>query len=230
MSSKPLEGKKIAIIVEHKFIPEEIDAYRSCFAMLGAQVDFISRIYYGDYKPDSSWWKSPVFYSDVDPSDQQAWQTPEPITLPDNNDVSVIKLEDYAALIMTANYVSVRLRYPDDPTITDPRVLVQSPPVVRFFAEAMKMPNLVKGALCHGLWILTPNPDLLKDRKVTCHTVVMADILNCGAQIIFEDTEDGHKEPAKIVVDDDLVTGFSKHESVSFVEAITEQILTRSKR
>ena len=53
----------------------------------------------------------------------------------------------------------------------------------------------------------------------------MADILNCGADVVFEDTGNGRKEPAKIVVDNDLVTGFSKHEVVPFVEAIASQII-----
>lgn len=230
MSHKLLDGKKIAVIVESKFIPEEIQAYQNCFTVLGAKVDLISRIWYGDYKPGSPYWKTPTFVSDVDPSDQQPWQGPETVSVPDNNDVSNLNLDDYAAVIMTANYVSVRLRYPDDATITDPRKLVQSAPVVRFFAEAMKKPNLVKGALCHGLWILTPNPELLKGRDVTCHTVVMADILNCGANIVMEDLGGGKAAPAKVVVDGDLVTGFSKHEVIPFIEAVAAQIAAKNRK
>lgn len=229
MIHNPLRGKKIAVIVENKFIPEEIEAYRSCFSLLGATVDFISRIWYGDYKPGNPCWKSPVFYSDVDPIDQQPWQGPEVVNIPDNNDITRINLDEYAAVIISANYVSVRLRYHDDPNITDPRELVQSAPMVRFFAEAMSRPGLVKGALCHGLWILTPNPQLLKGRQVTCHTVVMADILNCGAEVIFEDIGDGKKAPAKVVVNGDLVTGFSKHEVIPFIDAIAACIMDTNK-
>ncbi len=224
MAEKPLNGKKVAVFVEHKFIPEEIAAYQSCFTMLGASVDVISRTYYDAYKPGNPYWKPAVFYSDVDPSDQQPWQGPESVSVPDDNDLSKIDLNSYAAVIMAANYVSVRLRYPDDPTISDPRKLVQSAPVVRFFADAMKRPDLVKGALCHGLWILTPHPELLKGRKVTCHTVVMADILNCEAEVVFEDVGGGKMAPAKVVVDEDLVTGFSKHEVLPFIEAVARQI------
>jgi len=60
---------------------------------------------------------------------------------------------------------------------------MQSALVVRFFAEAMQDKKIVKGLLCHGLWILTPNPKLLHGRKVICHSVVMPDILNCGGVI-----------------------------------------------
>ena len=93
---------------------------------------------------------------------------------------------------------------------------MQSAPVVRFFAEAMQDKRLVKGLLCHGLWVLTPNPKLLRGRKVICHSVVMADIVNCGAQIVLT--------PERVVTDDDLVTGFSKHQALPFIAAIAARI------
>jgi protease I len=222
---KILEGKKIAVIVEHKFIPEEMWAYQNGFGLYGAKVDFISRLYYGDWRPGNPNWQQQVFCSDVDPSDQQPWQSPERLAVDDNNDVSNINVDDYAAVIMSANYVSVRLRWSEKTDITCARDLVQSSPTASLFAEAMKRPNVIKGALCHGLWILAPYPDLLKDRKVTCHTVVMADILNCGAEVVLADTANGGKEPAKVVVDEDLVTGFSKHEVLPFIEAIADAIV-----
>ncbi len=223
--NKPLAGKAIAVIVEHKFIPEEIEAYRNGFHMLGADVHFISRLWYGDYRPGHPSWTAPVFHSDVDPTEQAPWNTPAALKVDSERDVSAIRPEAYAAVIMAANYVSVRLRYPDAPDISDPRRLVQSAPMVRFFAQAMSTPGLVKGALCHGLWILTPHPELLKARRVTCHTVVMADILNCGAEVVFEDTGDGRSAPAKVVTDNDLVTGFSRHDVLPFIEAIADRIL-----
>jgi hypothetical protein len=59
-----LAGKKIAVFVEHKFIPEEIEAYRTVFPRLGAEVHFASRIWYPNYEPATA-----TFYSDVDPID-----------------------------------------------------------------------------------------------------------------------------------------------------------------
>jgi protease I len=219
---KTLEGKKIAVIAESKFIPEEMQAYRTGFGLYGAQVDFVSRIWYGDYKPNSS-----VFYSDVDPSDQEPWQSPEKLVV--KKDISAVRLDEYAAVIMSANYVSVRLRWSEKTDFTDPRELARSAPVSRFFAEAMERRDIVKGALCHGLWILAPYPELLKGRKVTCHTVVMADILNCGAEVVVKDVDNGGKELAKVVVDEDLITGFSKHEALPFIEAIAEAVINRKR-
>jgi protease I len=217
---KPLLGKKIAVLVENKFIPEEIEAYRQGFALLGGEVEFISHIWYGDWKPEKQ-----TFYSDVDPLDNAPWESPHQLVV--TRDISTVKPADYAAVIMAANYPSVRLRWEDVPQGQDPvdaRAYVQSPPIVRFFANAMHDPKIIKAALCHGLWILTPHPELLQGRKVTCHTVVMADVLNCGAEIIFEKGADGKTGVAKVITDRDLVTGFSKHEVLPFIEAIARAV------
>ena len=208
-----IDGAKIAVVVESKFIPEEIWGYLNGFPLLGAEVELISRIWYGDCKPGVA-----TFYSDSDPTDEPPWTSPQKIDV--RRDISQVHPSDYAAVIMSANYTSVRLRYPgelpDDLSQFDPGAHVQAAPVVRFFAEAMQLKQVVKGLLCHGLWVLAPNPKLLLGRKVICHSVVMADIINCGATITV--TSD------RVVTDDDLVTGFSKHQVVPFIAAIAEQI------
>ncbi|HMD84575.1 MAG TPA: thiamine biosynthesis protein ThiJ, partial [Terriglobia bacterium] len=57
MSSAPLAGKKVAVLVESEYIPYEIHAYRAQFPALGAEVHFIARL-----------WDQPkqTFVSDVD--------------------------------------------------------------------------------------------------------------------------------------------------------------------
>jgi protease I len=52
----------------------------------------------------------------------------------------------------------------------------------------------------------------------------VVDILNCGAEIVYDDVGAGKKALAKVAVDRDLVTGFSKHGVVPFVDAIATQI------
>jgi protease I len=208
-----IEGARIAVVLENKFIPEEIAAYLSCFPLLGAEVELLARIWWGDYRPASS-----PFYADVDPTDEQPWETPDSVEV--RRDVSTVQPGAYDAIIMAANYTSVRLRYPGelpaDPAGFDGHAHVQSAPLVRFFADAMADRRIVKGALCHGLWILTPNPRLLRGRKVICHSVVMADILNCGVEIALT--------PDRVVTDRDLVTGFSKHEALPFIAAIARAV------
>lgn len=203
-----LDGKRVAVLVESEFIPEEIDAYRREFRARGASVDFVSRLW-GSEKQ--------TFISDVEHPDQI------PVTLDVTVDIGSVDESDYAAVIMSANYTSVRLRYFEPATDEDGRPLTvtadawRSPPAVQFFARAMGNPAIVKGALCHGLWILTPVPELLRGRRVICHRVVLADIMNAGGVYTPSDTH--------VVVDADLVTGERGADVVPFIEAITEKIL-----
>jgi protease I len=210
-----IAGKRIGIVLESKFIPEEINAYRYGFAVLGAEVEFLSRLNYGDHRPASA-----AYWSDVDPLDQQPWMSPEQAVA--TKDISSVDLDEYSALLMSANYTSVRLRYnglPERiPVAFNLRAHLQQAPTVQKFAEAMGRKDIVKGFLCHGLWILTPIPHLLKDRIVVCNEVVAADILNCGATIDMS---------RRVITDDDVVTGYSKHEVVAYVQAVAEAMARR---
>ena len=206
MNIRPLAGKRIAVLVESQYIPGEIEAYRYGFGALGAEVHFMSRLWGNN---------SLTFVSEV----EQAGYTPQPLEV--GIDFQNVALEDYAAVIMAANYTSVRLRYfeppPGQPVSAD---LTRSAPAVQFFARAMQNPRIVKGPLCHGLWILTPYPELLDGRKVICHEVVLADVLNCGAIYVPRDAQNGG-----VVVDGDLVTGHDWHVVQPFIQAIARQIL-----
>jgi len=85
----------------------------------------------------------------------------------------------------------------------------------------MRDPRIVKGALCHGLWILTPAPEFLANRRVICHSVVVADVYNAGG--VYTPSPDG------VVVDNDLVTGETGDHVDRFVEAIAKRIVEMRK-
>ena len=198
----PLAGKKVGVLLESLYIPEEIQAYQTDFTSLGAEVHLMSRL-----------WDNPAlrFVSDPDGMDGDG-KLKSAETIEVSVDFDKVRLEDYAAVIMSANYTSVRLRFfPPDQQPTDA-------PAVKFFARAMEDPRIIKGALCHGLWILTPRPELLRGRRVTCHEVLRSDVLNAGAIVQTGDDND-------VVVDADLITGHSKKEVHKFIQAITEAIL-----
>ena len=181
-----LQGKKVAVLVETEYIHEEINFYQSFFSKLGAQVDFLSYLWGQQER---------VLVSDVDSEEKELHK----MTV--NKDVADANPNDYAIVLTAANYVACRLReIPPMGSLADPSYL-RSPSAVRFFASAMMNPAIVKGALCHALWILTPVPELLKDRKVICHTVVLADVVNAGGIYV--------PDPSHVVVDRDLVTGRS---------------------
>lgn len=208
MSRLNLQGGVIGVAVESQYIPAELQIYKQQFENLGARVELISRL-----------WGQPrlTFVSEVE----------EPGVIPQTVEVEVAiedffdqpdrpasrHLADYDALIMSANYTSVRLRYYQPPH--DRRTT----PAVRLFANAMADQRLVKGALCHGLWILTPRPELLAGRRVICHPVVEADVVNAGA--VVTDSASG------VVVDGDLVTGRSWQEASGLAAAIAGLISKR---
>jgi putative intracellular protease/amidase len=215
MVEKPLTGKKIAVLVESQYIPWEIRTYRERFANMGATVHLMSRLW-GNAKLS--------FVSEV----ETAGQTPETIDV--EIDFDNVVLEDYAAVIMAANYTSVRLRWNEAAaTASAPAEAARSAPAVRFFRRAMQNPRIVKGAPCHGLWLLTPVPDILAGRRVACNPVVLADIVNTGAQIVPAPA--GSDWTQHIVADGDLVTSTSVHDQACaerFVDAIRDAVVART--
>lgn len=213
MATRMLEGKKVAILVETEFIPEEIAAYRQRFGELGATVDFMSRLW-GN--------KNAQFVSDVD----EVGKSLQYIDV--NIDFESVDVHEYAAVIMAANYTSVRLRYFEPPPGQQiSPALTRTAPAVQFFAQAMVNRQIIKGLLCHGLWLLTPMPELLKGRKVICHEVVLADITNAGAVYVPPPMNSQPNDPGNIVVDGDLVTGRAGHDVYAFIDAIAHQIITQ---
>ena len=182
----PLKGKKVAVLVETEYIPEEIECYKNRFPVLGAEVDFLSYLW-GE--------ESRTLVSDVDHPSKQVH------TMVVNKDVANYDPNDYDIVLMAANYCAVRLReIPPMGSLGSPKEL-ENPPAVQFYKKAMANKCIIKGALCHGLWILTPCPEVLRERKVICHTVVLADIVNAGATFV--------PDQSHVVVDDDLVTARS---------------------
>jgi putative intracellular protease/amidase len=195
MADKSLAGTKIAVLVESQYIAAEIKCYQERFESYGAEVHLMSHL--GERPEDK-------FVSEVD----EPGITPETLhvdrDLPDN-------LDDYAAVIMAANYPSVRLRwnpqFETDPNAAEPAEMARSAPAVSFFCRAMQNQRIIKGAPCHALWLLTPSPDYLAGRRVTCNPVVLADVLNAGA--VYEPTPPGTDWYEHVVVDGDLVTNAS---------------------
>ncbi len=210
MGQAPLMGKKIAVLVENMFVPDEIEAYRKNFSDLGAEVHLMSKL----------WGRGNLtFVSTVDQPEGDLEETRKRLQFLDVSiDFEKVDVHDYAAVIMAASYASVRLRYFETPEGASIRPeMARTAPAVRFFADAMRDPRIVKGALCHGLWLLTPTPELLAGRKVICHEVVLADVTNAGAVYT--------PSPDNVVIDGDLVTGRTWNQVVPFIKAIVEQIL-----
>jgi putative intracellular protease/amidase len=205
--TRPLEGKKIAVLVETEYVPAEIEAYRNVFGALGAQVDIMSRLW------DQ---QKLTFVSDVDNVAENSLQaTQGKLQIMEVNiDFEKVDLNRYHAVLMAANYCSVRLRYFQPPNGSPIQAeMARTAPAVKFFGRAMRNPRIVKGALCHALWLLTPSPELLAGRRILCNEVVISDIVNAGATYVPSLPQNERPTPDRpasgVVVDDDLITGDS---------------------
>jgi len=198
-----LQGSKIAILVESQYIPDEIAIYQNVFSEQGAEVQLFSRLW-GNSQHN--------FVSEV----EQEGQVPQVLPVKwaverfflEPNDPAFLALSQYDALLVAANYVAVRLRY------FTANETMRTTPAVKLFYLAMQDRRLIKGALCHALWLATPCPEVLAGRRVTCHEVVQADIHNAGADI----------QQALVVKDHDLVTGKSVKEAEAYARAVIDQI------
>lgn len=199
---KILADKKIAVLVDTEYIHEEVEYYNNFFTELGAQVDFISFLF-GQ--------KERKIIADITDT-QNPHEHIHTMTV--DKDFDDCNPNAYAIILVAANYVACRLREIMPIGSLGSIEELNSSPAVRFFASAMMNPKIVKGALCHALWLLTPVPELLKGRKVICHTVVLADIHNAGGVFV--------PEPSHVVVDRDLVTARSVADIKLYADKIIE--------
>jgi putative intracellular protease/amidase/mannose/cellobiose epimerase-like protein (N-acyl-D-glucosamine 2-epimerase family) len=210
-AARPLAGKKVAIVLESQYIPAELEIFTRHFEANGAEVHLVSRL----------WGKTSLtFYSTVEPGVQDALEWQE-VT----HDFEKVRPEDYAAVIVAANYVSVRLRWSerDDVTAENAAEVAHDVPAARFLEAAMRNPSIIKGLPCHALWLLTPSPNVLAGRRVLCNKVVLSDVLNAGG--IYTPCPDDTPEDRRVVVDGDLVTSDSWHASAEMARMITDLIV-----
>ncbi|MGB8348067.1 MAG: DJ-1/PfpI family protein [Ktedonobacteraceae bacterium] len=166
-----LQGKKIALLIESDFYEKEIFYYDHRFAEEGIELHFLSRL----------WGLPALTFTGHD------YRIPLECheSFEDMDDAT---LRSYSAIIVPSGVVADRLRYTEDVT--------QLPPATEFLQRAFNEKSILKGIICHGMWLAAPLPELVKDRKVTAHNNLISDVRNMGA--IYTDRD--------IVIDDDLIT------------------------
>ncbi|MFI3177012.1 MAG: DJ-1/PfpI family protein [Eubacteriales bacterium] len=204
MRQQILKNQKVAILLETEYIPAEIEHYQKVFAEYGAQVDLLTYLW-GERKR--------ILVSDVT----------SPDTLPQvmsvEAEIAHANPNDYAIVLVAANYVACRLREISPMGSLGGPDQLRTPAAVQFIMKAMENPNIIKGALCHGLWLWTACPEKLAHRKVICHTVVLADVMNAGGHFVAD--------PSHVVVDEDLVTGRSVADLEAYTQAIIDTYINR---
>jgi protease I len=184
-----LQGKKIGVLVESDYYEPEIWYYRFRFEEEGAEVHFLTRLWGQERITFTGHeWKVPF----------EAYESFE--------DIDDEALREYAAIIVPSGMVSDRLRYTDD--------VEKLPPATEFLQRAFAEPGVLKGIICHGMWLVAPAPELVRGRRVVAHNNLHGDVKNMGAVYVDED----------VVVDGDLVTGRTGGHCHLFARRIIEML------
>lgn len=187
-----LGGARIAVLIESDYFEPEIHFYDRRFAEEGAEVHFLTRL----------WGQSELTFTGHE------WRAPF-VADRSLEDVDDAALRGYAAVIVPSGMVSDRLRYTDDVDVLAP--------ATRFVARALQEPGVVTGVICHGMWLLSTVPELVRGRPVTCHNNLVGDVRNMGARYVDED----------VVVSGDLVTGRTGQHAHLFARALIDQLVRR---
>jgi protease I len=118
-------------------------------------------------------------------------------------------LADYAAIIVPAGMVADRLRYTED--------VAKLPPACEFLRRAFADKSIVKGIICHGMWLVSPVPELIRGRQAVVHNNLLGDLKNMGGLYVDQD----------VVVDGDLVTARTGGHCNVFAREIIDQLAKR---
>jgi putative intracellular protease/amidase len=131
-------------------------------------------------------------------------------------EVADVDPADYAGIILIGAYAMDRLRYQAE--VDGPGAKNQAPAVV-FLRAAMAAAHVPIGAICHSLWLLCADPDLLRGRRVTCAHNIVCDVENAGGVVVY-----AGRATADLVVDGNLVSARHPDVTQRFMETFLEQI------
>lgn len=187
-----LRGARVMVLIESDYFEPEIHYYQRRFAEEGVEVEFRTRLWgNSEITFTGHEWRVPFV----------AWQSFEDV---DDDD-----LRSLDALIVPSGMVADRLRYTED--------VNRIPPATELLRRAFAEPSVLKGIICHGLWLVAPTPELVRGRKLTVHNNLLGDARNMGAEYVDAD----------VVVDGDLVTGRTGQHAHLFARKIIEMLAER---
>lgn len=184
-----MTNPKIAILIESDFYEHEIWYYHYRFREAGIDARFVSRL----------WGQSSIIF--------KGHEYHAPFECRESfEDIDDEALAGYAAVIVPSGIVADRLRYTQN--------LAELPPATQFLKRAFARPNIIKGIICHGLWLCAPATELIRGRRLTCHPNLHGDAIAYGAQFVDED----------LVIDADLITARTGDHAHLLAASIIEAI------
>lgn len=184
-----LAGMKIGILMEADYYEPEIMYYQRRFAEEGIDTHFLTRL-----------WGQPMLTF-------KGHEYQIPFECRESFEaMSDDELASFAAIIVPSGMVADRLRYTED--------IAQLPPATVFLQRAFANPQIVKGIICHGLWLVAPAPALVRGRRLVVHNNLLGDAKAYGAEYVDED----------VVIDGDLITARSGGHCHLFARAIIDRL------
>lgn len=187
-----LKGKKIGILIESDFYEKEIFYYEHRFPEEGLETHFMTRLWgqpYITFKGHEEHYPFECNRSFENMSDAE--------------------LKSYSAIIVPSAMVSDRLRYTED--------VNKLPPAVEFLKRAFAEKQIIKGIICHGLWLVSPISEVVRGRPLVCHNNLIGDAKNYGA--VYTDKD--------VVVDGDLVTARTGNHCHNFARTIIDMLIAK---
>lgn len=157
---------KFAVVVESHFDETEIRSLEKRLPPKGYEMELVSYLWGSDHL------------------EFQGNENLDPIRV--YTDISTVmkNLDDYACVFFVGGYCMDRLRYQQTPKQGEPNnsLVVQ---LVRKLAKKQK----TTAVICHSLWAFVCAPEVMKDKKVTCASNIIDDVINAGGLIQYN--EDG---------------------------------------
>lgn len=192
---------KIGVLIEEHFDPTEYREFNEFFPKQGYEVEYISHL----------WGNSELTFGSNPENDRVEYH----VTV--TTEVNDIEPADYKGIIAIGAYATDRLRY----QAKVKKGQKNQAPAVQFLRKAMQTEPVKLGTICHSLWLLCADSDLLKGKKVTCAHNIICDVENAGAEVVYDED---NEVTVDLVVDGNLITG--KHPGVVdyFMEVFVKEI------
>jgi protease I len=187
-----LQGKKVGIFIESDYFEKEIFYYQFRFLEEGCDVHFFSRL----------WGQESITFTGHE------YKVPFECNRSFEN-MSDTELASYDVIIVPSGIVSDRLRYTED--------VHTIPPACTLLKRAFANRDILKGIICHGMWLISPIAEVIKGRNVVVHNNLYGDAVHYGLNYVDED----------VVVDQDLVTARTGMHCHLFANKIIELLLSK---
>lgn len=153
---------KIGILLENRFIDQEIIYYKNRFKEENIDVVFLTRL----------WGQPKLTFTGLELSMKMEVESSFEFLTED-------EIKSFKAFIFPAGYVSDYLLYSEVPK--------QISPAAEFTEKIMNNKDILKCFICHSLWIASPIKKVFEKRKVTCHNNIISIVENAGMEYIDKD-------------------------------------------